>query len=219
MCTARPTMPKNYGEFIGNAMKTFQVAAILKVSLQAGTRAGSEDSYTPVSAKAICLKHAGSSSRSPLLLLIARLRAGTIHSGWLIDTGATVIVCADKEYVSPLSERLTMDRSLKDEAIDKFVLYKPKVENSTWPRKSRFCTKVIEEVITWLHSPSFVRIHGIRHELSSLLPNSPSAKRYCRKKKPYLEERLCHVDQFWPEPGHVGGRILTATYLLNKDTR
>ncbi|GKC30828.1 retrovirus-related pol polyprotein from transposon TNT 1-94, partial [Tanacetum coccineum] len=79
----------------------------------------------------------------------------------------------------------------KDEAIDKFVYTKPKLRINL-VRKSRLY-EVIEEVNTWLHSPSFVR--NMELDTSSLLPI-----------------HLSKTDMW-------GEAILMATYLLNKIPR
>ncbi|GJT50245.1 retrovirus-related pol polyprotein from transposon TNT 1-94 [Tanacetum coccineum] len=73
----------------------------------------------------------------------------------------------------------------KDEAIDKFVLYKTKVENQLGKK-----IKVVRSDRGGEYVAPFVELcakHGIRHEFS--------VKRYCRKEEPYLERNgYCHVD-------------------------
>ncbi|GJZ50607.1 pol polyprotein [Tanacetum coccineum] len=146
---------------------------------------------------------------------------GTNHGGWWIDTMATRHVCADKSMFHSFravdnGQKLYMGNSttadikgkgnvvlkmtskkklkFKDEAIDKFVLYKNEVENQLGKK-----IKVVRSDRGGEYVSPFAELcaqHGIRHEFTA--PYSP-------------QQKTSGMSQdMW------GEAILMATYLLNK---
>ncbi|GKA78709.1 retrovirus-related pol polyprotein from transposon TNT 1-94 [Tanacetum coccineum] len=104
----------------------------------------------------------------------------------------------------------------KDEAIDKFVLYKTEVENQLGKK-----IKVVRSDRGGKYVASFAELcakHGIRHEFTA--PYSPQQNGIAERKNRTLKEMVTAMlissgmsQDMW------GEAILTATYLLNKIPR
>ncbi|GJT61741.1 retrovirus-related pol polyprotein from transposon TNT 1-94 [Tanacetum coccineum] len=104
----------------------------------------------------------------------------------------------------------------KDEAIDKFVLYKTEVENQLGKK-----IKVVRSDRGGEYVASFAELcakHGIRHEFTA--PYSPQQNGIAERKNRTLKEMVTAMlissgmsQDMW------GEAILTATYLLNKIPR
>nr|GEU47351.1 putative ubiquitin carrier protein [Tanacetum cinerariifolium] len=106
---------------------------------------------------------------------------GTNHGGWWIDTGATRHVCAVKRRRA--KEMLLKS---KDEAIDKFVLYKTEVENQLGKK-----IKVVRSDRGGEYVSPFIELcakHGIRHEFTA--PYSPMQNGIAERKNHTLKEMV-----------------------------
>ncbi|GKB80231.1 retrovirus-related pol polyprotein from transposon TNT 1-94 [Tanacetum coccineum] len=106
--------------------------------------------------------------------------------------------------------------SFKDEAIDKFVLYKTEVENQLGKK-----IKVVRSDRGGEYVAPFAELcakHGIRHEFTA--PYSPKQNGIAERKNRTLKEMVtAMLISSGMSQDMCGEAIMTATYLLNKIPR
>ncbi|GJV91215.1 protein chromatin remodeling 4 [Tanacetum coccineum] len=134
------------------------------------------------------------------VLYVLEIRKNLV-SGWLLNK---------------FGFRLVFESDNKDEAIDKFVLYKTEVENQLGKK-----IKVVQSDRGGEYVAPFAELcakHGIRHEFTA--PYSPQQNGIAERKNRTLKEMVTAMlissgmsQDMW------GEAILTATYLLNKIPR
>ncbi|GJV91776.1 retrotransposon protein, putative, ty1-copia subclass [Tanacetum coccineum] len=229
--------------------ETFQVAAIIEKlppSLE-GQQAGfRKDSYTPDSARAIMVVHAGPSFKVNLVGLTTVVGLigywGTrhvcadksmFHSFRAVDNGEKLYMgnsaTADIKGEGDVILKMTSEKELKltnvfesdkfvllsiqchggkgyavdaikDEAIDKFVLYKTEVENQLGKK-----IKVVRSDRGGEYVAPFAEFcakHGIRHEFTA--PYSPQQNGIAERKNRTLKEMVTAmlISSLSIEPGH-----------------
>ncbi|GJR61144.1 pol polyprotein [Tanacetum coccineum] len=133
----------------------------------------------------------------------------SLPEGWPISTLPVYVMIVRKSIAS-------LWLKSKDEAIDKFVLYKTEVENQLGKK-----IKVVRSDRGGEYVAPFAELcakHGIRHEFTA--PYSPQQNGIAERKNRTLKEMVTAMlissgmsQDMW------GEAILTATYLLNKIPR
>ncbi|GJS00384.1 retrovirus-related pol polyprotein from transposon TNT 1-94 [Tanacetum coccineum] len=144
------------------------------------------------------------------VLYVLEIRKNLVSS-WLLNKFGFRLVFKSDKFV--LSKNQMYVGKGKDEAINKFVLYKTKVENQLGRK-----IKVVRSDIGGEYVSPFTELcakHGIRHEFTA--PYSPEQNGIAERKNRTLKEMVNAMlissglsQDMW------GEAILTATYLLNK---
>ncbi|GJV25723.1 retrotransposon protein, putative, ty1-copia subclass [Tanacetum coccineum] len=188
-----------------------------------------KDSYTPDSAKANMVEHAGSSSRfnskgnkkdkkkndkkgkgklSHRAANCKMPKRVNPRQANMVDENVGLIA-----MVSVTSVPLISGLTCKDKAIDKFVLYKTEVKNQLGRK-----IKVIRSDRGGEYVSPFAELcvkHEIRHEFTA--PYSPQQNDIAERKNRTLKEMVnAMLINFGLIQDMWGEAILTATYLLNK---
>nr|GEU89080.1 ribonuclease H-like domain-containing protein [Tanacetum cinerariifolium] len=199
-----------------------------------------KNTYAPDSAKPNIVKHVGSSLKSNSkrkgkdkrkndkkskgkassnceIEVPRNLLQLVTHNGEKLYMGnsATVDIKGEGDVILKITfdKEIKLTNVFKDEAIDKFVLYKTKVENQLGKK-----IKVVQSNRGGKYVSPFIDLyvkHGIRHKFTA--PYSPQQNGITKRKNRTLKEIVNAMlissslsQDIW------GEAIITATYLLNK---